>query len=88
MPEARVAAEGPEQEDQHKGHEYDRQVSHSIGELRSLCPDDFSVEKKEQALKKMLATVLKDKSMIQGTIVQLDEYKRDALLKTWEKVNG
>jgi structural maintenance of chromosome 2 len=50
--------------------------------------DYDSVEKKEQALKKMLATVLKDKSMIQETIVELDRYKRDALLKTWEKVNG
>ena len=48
----------------------------------------ISVEKKEQALKKMMATVVKDKSMIQETIVELDRYKRDALLKTWEKVNG
>ena len=48
----------------------------------------ISVEKKEQALKKMMATVIKDKSMIQETIVELDRYKRDALLKTWEKVNG
>jgi structural maintenance of chromosome 2 len=47
-----------------------------------------SVEKKEQALKKMMATVVKDKSMSQETIVELDRYKRDALLKTWEKVNG
>ncbi|OCF77510.1 nuclear condensin complex protein [Kwoniella mangroviensis CBS 8886] len=46
------------------------------------------VEKKEQALKKMMATVLKDKSKIQDTIVELDRYKRDALKKTWEKVNG
>ena len=46
------------------------------------------VEKKEQALKKMMATVLKDKSMIEDTIVELDRYKRDALTKTWEKVNG
>jgi hypothetical protein len=46
------------------------------------------VEKKEQALKKMMATVLKDKSMIEDTIVELDRYKRDALMKTWEKVNG
>jgi structural maintenance of chromosome 2 len=36
----------------------------------------------------MMATVVKDKSMIQETIVELDRYKRDALLKTWEKVNG
>ncbi|WWD19905.1 hypothetical protein CI109_104374 [Kwoniella shandongensis] len=47
-----------------------------------------NVEKKEQALKKMMATVLKDKSMIEDTIVELDRYKRDALAKTWEKVNG
>ncbi|ODO05464.1 hypothetical protein I350_04514 [Cryptococcus amylolentus CBS 6273] len=47
-----------------------------------------SVEKKEQALKKMMATVLKDKGMIQDTIEELDRYKRDALTKTWEKVNG
>jgi structural maintenance of chromosome 2 len=53
-----------------------------------LCRADSSVEKKEQALKKMMATVVKDKSMIQETIVELDRYKRDALLKTWEKVNG
>ncbi|WWC72293.1 uncharacterized protein I206_106255 [Kwoniella pini CBS 10737] len=46
------------------------------------------VEKKEQALKKMMATVLKDKSMIEDTIIELDRYKRDALTKTWEKVNG
>lgn len=45
------------------------------------------VEKKEQALKKMMATVLKDKGMIEDTIVELDRYKRDALMKTWEKVN-
>jgi structural maintenance of chromosome 2 len=46
------------------------------------------VEKKEQALKKMMATVLKDKSMIEDTIIELDRYKRDALTKTWDKVNG
>ncbi|KAL7424509.1 Structural maintenance of chromosomes protein 2 [Cryptotrichosporon argae] len=47
-----------------------------------------NVEKKEQALKKMMATVLKDKSKIEETIGELDHYKRDALMKTWEKVNG
>jgi structural maintenance of chromosome 2 len=36
----------------------------------------------------MMATVLKDKSKIEDTIVELDRYKRDALMKTWEKVNG
>lgn len=47
-----------------------------------------NVEKKEQALHKMMSTVLKDKAKIETTIVELDRYKRDALLKTWEKVNG
>lgn len=47
-----------------------------------------SVEKKEGALKKMLATVLKDKEKIEQTIEELDRYKRDALEKTWSKVNG
>jgi structural maintenance of chromosome 2 len=36
----------------------------------------------------MLATVLKDKEKIEDTIEELDRYKRDALQKTWEKVNG
>jgi len=47
-----------------------------------------SVEKKEVSLKKMLATVMKDKEKIEETIKELDRYKRDALQKTWEKVNG
>ena len=46
------------------------------------------MEKKEVALKKMLATVMKDKEKIEETIEELDRYKRDALQKTWEKVNG
>lgn len=48
----------------------------------------ISVEKRETSLKKMLATVLKDKEKIEETIDELDRYKRDALQKTWEKVNG
>ncbi len=51
----------------------------------ALMPN--SVEKKEQELKKNMATVLKDKGMIQDTILELDRYKRDALKQTWEKVN-
>lgn len=47
-----------------------------------------SVEKRETSLRKMLATVLKDKEKIEDTIEELDRYKRDALQKTWEKVNG
>jgi structural maintenance of chromosome 2 len=46
-----------------------------------------SVEKKEVALKGMIQTIEKDKKKIEDTIVSLDEYKRKALLKTWEKVS-
>ena len=47
-----------------------------------------SVEKKETALKTMLRTVVKDKAKIEETILSLDQYKKEALHKTWEKVNG
>ncbi|KAH7910428.1 condensin complex subunit SMC2, partial [Hygrophoropsis aurantiaca] len=47
-----------------------------------------TVEKKEFELKKMLSTVMKDKEKIEDTIEELDRYKRDALQKTWEKVDG
>ncbi|KAK4499492.1 hypothetical protein PRZ48_010007 [Zasmidium cellare] len=46
-----------------------------------------SVEKKESALKQMMRTVIKDKKKIEETIVTLDEYKKEALYKTWSKVN-
>ena len=36
----------------------------------------------------MLAQVKKDKKSIEDTIVQLDDYKKDALERTWQKVNG
>ena len=48
----------------------------------------LSVEKREAELKKNMATVEKDKEKIEETIEELDRYKRDALQKTWEKVNG
>jgi len=47
-----------------------------------------SVEKKEVSLKNMMRIVIKDKRKIEETIVSLDEYKKEALQKTWEKVNG
>ncbi|KAK2810735.1 hypothetical protein FQN50_002778 [Emmonsiellopsis sp. PD_5] len=47
-----------------------------------------SVEKKEVALKNMMKTVIRDKKKIEETIISLDEYKKEALQKTWEKVNG
>ena len=46
-----------------------------------------SVEKKEASLKQMMKTVVKDKRKIEETINSLDEYKKEALRKTWEKVN-
>ena len=46
-----------------------------------------SVEKKEASLKQMMRTVIKDKKKIEETIASLDEYKREALHKTWSKVN-
>ena len=47
-----------------------------------------SAEKREASLRKMPGTVLKDKEKIEQTIEELDRYKRDALMSTWEKVNG
>ncbi|KAL8751495.1 MAG: hypothetical protein Q9184_006052 [Pyrenodesmia sp. 2 TL-2023] len=47
-----------------------------------------SVEKKEAALKNMMKTVIRDKRKIEETISSLDEYKKEALRKTWTKVNG
>jgi structural maintenance of chromosome 2 len=46
-----------------------------------------NVEKKETSLKKNMSTVVKDKKKIEETIVKLDEYKKEALHKTWTKVN-
>ncbi len=66
----------------------DRCIDSWLASISILINPTFSVEKKEAALKKMLSTVLKDKEKIEATIEELDRYKRDALQKTWEKVNG
>ncbi|WEW59714.1 Structural maintenance of chromosomes protein 2 [Emydomyces testavorans] len=47
-----------------------------------------NVEKKEASLKNMMRTVIRDKRKIEETIVTLDEYKKEALQKTWTKVNA
>jgi structural maintenance of chromosome 2 len=47
-----------------------------------------NVEKKEASLKNKMKTVIRDKRKIEETIESLDHYKKDALQKTWEKVNG
>jgi len=36
----------------------------------------------------MMRTVVKDKAKIEETISSLDEYKKEALHKTWAKVNA
>ncbi|MCJ1313119.1 Structural maintenance of chromosomes protein 2 [Agyrium rufum] len=47
-----------------------------------------SIEKKESALKNMMRTVIKDKKKIEETISSLDEYKKEALNKTWLAVDS
>ncbi|KIW66394.1 hypothetical protein PV04_05730 [Phialophora macrospora] len=51
-----------------------------------VMPMIDSVEKKETSLKNMLRTVIRDKKKIEETISTLDEYKKEALIKTWRKV--
>ena len=46
-----------------------------------------SVEKRELELLKHIETVQEDRQKIVDTIEELDRYKRDALNKTWQKVN-
>lgn len=46
-----------------------------------------SVEKKESSLRSMLQTIQKDKQKIEETIQSLDRYKKEALEKTWKKVD-
>ena len=45
-----------------------------------------NVEKKEASLKNMMKTVVRDKRKIEETISSLDQYKKEALHKTWTKV--
>ncbi|KAF9055129.1 RecF/RecN/SMC protein [Hymenopellis radicata] len=45
------------------------------------------VEKREEALQQNLKTVLADKEKIEVTIEEIDNYKREALEKTWTKVS-
>lgn len=47
-----------------------------------------NVEKKEFALKTMIKTIEKDKVKIQETIEKLNEYKKETLIKTWQKVTN
>lgn len=47
-----------------------------------------TVEKQEKELIRNHSQVLKDKEKIEQTVAKLDNYKKEALTKTWEKVNG
>lgn len=47
-----------------------------------------SVEKKESAVNNMMKTVIRDKSKIEETIISLDQYKKEALRKTYTKVSA
>lgn len=46
------------------------------------------MESKENSLKHMLDTVKKDKSKIETTLEKLEDYKLEALEKTWQQVNA
>jgi structural maintenance of chromosome 2 len=46
-----------------------------------------SVEKQEEKLKKQYKQILADRANIETTVAQLDEYKKEALVSTWQKVN-
>ena len=48
---------------------------------------ECSVEKREAQLTTNLGTVNTDKAKIEKTIEELDRYKRESLVNTWEKVN-
>ncbi len=60
-------------------------VSSSKSSLETHLDD--SVEKREEALQQNLKTVLADKEKIEVTIEEIDNYKREALEKTWTKVS-
>ena len=86
------SSERNEEENQSQGYEHDWQVIDLWNWVSSQFMTTifccFSVEKKEADLKKNMTTVEKDKQKIEETIEELDRYKRDALQKTWEKVNA
>lgn len=52
-----------------------------------VMTDIDRLEKREATLKSNLSTVKKDKKKIESTIVSLDQFKLEALEKTWAKVN-
>lgn len=85
---AAVSAERHEEEDQSESRAHDRRVRRTACIYSARLTSCDSVEKQEGDLKKMLQTVLKDKTKIEAGIAQLDQFKRDAVETTWQKVNG
>jgi structural maintenance of chromosome 2 len=79
------SAECAEEEGQPESDGLDRQVRCACPRCRSLTPG--SLEKKQSELIKMHEQVVKDRSKIEETIAKLDNYKREALTKTWEEVD-
>ncbi|KAK5782324.1 condensin subunit SMC2 PWA37_005328 [Arxiozyma heterogenica] len=84
--------------EQHKGINVDeyREREHQLQEMfdemkRKVNPNIMAmienVEKKEISLKTMIKTIEKDKIKIQETITKLNEYKKEALVTTWKKVD-
>lgn len=71
--------------------EYGRLVQRMQGIKKSVNTKVMNmienVEKKEMSLKTMIRTIEKDKHKIEETIVSLDDYKRKALVETWQKVS-
>ena len=72
-----------------KAKELEQRVKNMSGKVdRNAISKLEKDEKQEGSAKSMLAQVLKDKEKIEETIKELDRCKREALEKTWEKVNG
>ena len=72
-----------------KAQELEQRVKSMSGKVdRNAISKLEKDEKQEASAKSMLAQVLKDKEKIEETIKELDRCKREALEKTWEKVNG
>ena len=46
-----------------------------------------SAEKNEESIKKMIATINRDKEKMFETIETLDQHKRESVEKTWKKVD-
>ncbi|KAK9470309.1 RecF/RecN/SMC [Dipodascopsis tothii] len=69
-----------------------KQLADRLGEMKKHVNGKVmnmmdSIEKKETALKNMMKTIEKDKRKIEDTIASLDQYKKEALVKTWQQVN-